>query len=395
MHFGNGTSPGTDREWQKPRDKQAPQRPKLIYARDVSFDPVVRDPLKHVIGAGEIGFLFGPSSAGKTFVAFDLEIAIATGRERWCGRRVKPGAVLHVAFEGGKGARKRLLAAMRMHGHPGDKIAILDTAPPLNKAAGQAGITAIVVAAAELSEASQSHVNLIVIDTLSAAAPGDDENAASDMSAFLDKLKAIAARTGAAVVCIHHTGKQVANGMRGSAALRGNADYVLELTEARELLIEKCREGQHGTLGAFDLEQVELGTDDDGDAVTSCVVRFRQGNIGNRAKTAKKLPPQAKTALDVLHNVYIGDKARHVPKDQINGVNVPKCLRLSDWREECRAKGLSKSEDEPKKKADAEKKAFGRAVEAIEAAGLIGTYGDEVWLTNQKTAKPDAKEAQP
>lgn len=392
MHFGNGTSTGTDREWQKPRGKQGPQRPNLIYSRDVSFDPVVRDPLKHVIGAGEIGFLFGPSSAGKTFIAFDLEIAIATGRERWCERRVKPGAVLHVAFEGGRGARKRLLAAMRMHGDPGDKLAILDTAPPLNKAAGQAGVTAIVVAAAELSEVSQSLVNLIVIDTLSAAAPGDDENAASDMSAFLDKLKTIAAHTGAAVVCIHHTGKQVANGMRGSAALRGNADYVLELTEARELLIEKCREGQHGTLGAFDLEQVELGTDDDGDAVTSCVVRFRQG--GNRAKAAKKLPPQAKAALDVLHNLYNEDKARHVPKDKINGVDVPKCLHISEWRDACRAKGLSKSEDEPKKKADAEKKAFGRAVEAIEAVGLIGTYGDEVWLINQNTAKPDAKEVQ-
>ena len=77
--------------------------PELIYAGDVDFDSRVRDPVKGLIGPGDVGFLYGPSSSGKTFVALDLEMAIALGRDRWCGKRLRRGAVLHLAFEGARG----------------------------------------------------------------------------------------------------------------------------------------------------------------------------------------------------------------------------------------------------------------------------------------------------
>jgi hypothetical protein len=393
MHFGNGAAVPQER-WHKLRaTKPTPAKPRLIYARDVHFDPAVTDPVKHMIGLREVGFLFGPSSAGKTFVAFDLAMAIAMGRERWCGRRVKPGAVLHVAFEGGKGSRKRLLAAALEHGDPGEMLSILDNAPPLNREGDQAGVAMIVAAAAELSANSGSRVSLIVIDTLSAAAAGDDENAAADMSAFVAKLKQVAERTGAAVLAIHHTGKDRMSGMRGSSALRGNADFVIELTETKELAIEKCREGRTGPLATFELIEVQLGTDDDGDTQTSCVVRFTEGVTQAKVKPGARLPNQSQLALDVLRSLYNEGVARHVPKSQIGDVEVPRCVRLENWRKACRTRGLTKeSEADPDKKAAAEKKAFQRASDTIEKKNLIGSHGAEVWLIGQQSAPAPASE---
>ena len=392
-HFGNGAT--VEGPWRKPgKGKNAP-KPRLTYASDVTFDPTVTDPVKHVIGLREVGMLFGPSSAGKTFAAFDLEMAIAMGRERWCGRLVKQGPVLHVAFEGGRGAGKRLLAAVHEHGDPGAMLAILDNAPPLNKASENAGVEMIIAAADGLATNAGMRVSLIVIDTLSAAAAGDDENSAGEMSAVVAKLKTIAERTGAAVLAIHHTGKDRQNGMRGSSALRGNADFVIELTEAREMTIEKCREGRTGSLARFELKEVELGTDDDGERQTSCVIRFLEG-VPAADKTSKaKLPPAAQIALDVLRNLYTDGKARHVPKEQINGVEVPRCVSLDEWREACRKRGLAKEGGDEKKRAEAERKAFGRAWPAIKVAGYIGEHGDEVWLLGQQAPKAKHGESAP
>lgn len=392
-HFGNGAA--DEGPWRKPgKGKNAP-KPRLTYASDVTFDPTVTDPIKGVIGWGDLGVLFGPSSVGKTFGAFDLGMAVATGRERWCGRLVKKGPVLHVAFEGGKGARKRLLAAAMEHGDPGPMLAILDNAPPLNKAGENAGVEMIITAATELSVNADAPVVLIVIDTLSAAAAGDDENSAADMSALMARLKTIAERTGAAVLAIHHTGKDRQNGMRGSSALRGNADFVIELTEAREMAIEKCREGKTGPLARFELKEIELGIDDDGERQTSCVVRFLDGVPMPESKAKPKLPPAARFALDVLRNLYNEGKARHVPADQINGVDVPRCVRLDDWRHACRERGLAKEGGDEKKRAEAERVAFRRAWPSIEVAGYIGAYGEEVWLLGQQVAKRSAPEVAP
>jgi hypothetical protein len=387
MHFGNGIAPAIERPVTplKARAAKAP-KPELVFRRDVEFNPAVHGPIKGVCRRGEVGFLIGASSVGKTFTAIDLGLAVATGRETWCGRRVKPGAVLHVAFEGGGGARNRLLAASQAHGDPGDKFAILDTVPPLNRTTEKAesdGVSTIVAAAIQLAATAEMPVALIIIDTLSAAAAGDDENAAGDMSAFVAKAKAIATRTGAAVLIIHHTGKDK-NGMRGSSALRSNADFAIEISEGRDIILEKCREGRTGALASYDLEEVTLGIDDDGDAVTSCIVRFKDARAQSGAKPTRKLSNPQRQALEVLRDLYGTASARAVPAGEINGIEIPRCVRLTDWRSACRTKRLTGSEDDAGRAAEAEKKAFQRAKDGLEAAGLTASFADEVWLTGQR-----------
>ena len=112
------------------------------------------------------------------------------------------------------------------------------------------------------------------------------------------------------------------------------------------------------------------------------------------AKAANKMAPQPRRALGVLQDLYSEGLARHVPKEQINGVDVPRCVRLDDWRTACRERGLSaESDGDPTKKAAAEKKAFERAVQTIEGASLIGMHGSEVWLIAQQRSTATGSEA--
>ena len=56
-----------------------------------------------------LSMLYGPSNAGKTFVALDIAMHIAAGKS-WRGLRVNGGPVLYIAAEGGAGIRNRLAA---------------------------------------------------------------------------------------------------------------------------------------------------------------------------------------------------------------------------------------------------------------------------------------------
>ncbi|WP_185803976.1 AAA family ATPase [Pontivivens nitratireducens] len=59
-----------------------------------------------------LSMLYGPSNAGKTFVALDIAMHIAAGQP-WRGLRVNGGPVLYIAAEGGAGIRNRLAAIKR------------------------------------------------------------------------------------------------------------------------------------------------------------------------------------------------------------------------------------------------------------------------------------------
>jgi hypothetical protein len=80
------------------------------------------------------------------------------------------------------------------------------------------------------AEAEPGGPTLIVIDPLATVLPGSDENAAASMLAALAPLRRLTA-AGAAVLLLHHPRK--ADGTpRGSGALPGFADVLMELSRA-------------------------------------------------------------------------------------------------------------------------------------------------------------------
>jgi len=68
---------------------------------------------------------------------------------------------------------------------------------------------------------------LIIIDTLARSFGPGDENSTTDMGAFVKACDRLRAETGACVLVVHHTGKDVEKGARGSTALTGAADCII------------------------------------------------------------------------------------------------------------------------------------------------------------------------
>jgi hypothetical protein len=113
----------------------------------------------------------------------------------------------------------------------------------------------------------------IVIDTLSRALAGGEENSSVDMGALVNHLDEIRKGTRAHVMVIHHTGKNLARGARGHSLLRAATDTEIEVAEGR-ISVTKQRDLDKDYQAAFELETIELKRDAEGDPVTSCTVRL-------------------------------------------------------------------------------------------------------------------------
>ncbi len=228
--------------------------------------------VKGWLDRGAVSVVYGDANAGKTFWAIDLAHHVHEGQE-WAGCRVKRGAVLYVAAEGGamfdhrlvaRGARFMVLrGSVRLAGPNGD-------APPLAEA---------------LNQLSELHgpFALIVIDTMARVMGAADENAAPAIAELMASLDLLRDRTGAHIMLVHHHGKDAARGARGHSSLRAAIDTEISISrpEGEPFTIArttKQRDMQGGKEMPFTLELRELGTDSDGDTVTTRVVKHERGN---------------------------------------------------------------------------------------------------------------------
>jgi len=231
--------------------------------------------VKGWLDAGAVSVLYGAANVGKSFLAIDIAHAVASAEGRdgylWAGARVRGGPVLYASLEGGALFNNRLVARKaRFHILPA----------PLTLA-GRNGEAAPLAEAALAMARVHGPYRLIVIDTLARAMGSADENVAPDIAGLVRAIDLLRDRTGAHVMLVHHAGKDAARGARGHSALRGAIDTELELTAddtgGRLARATKQRDMPGGAECAFELEQVVLGTDRDGDPVTSCIIRHRKG----------------------------------------------------------------------------------------------------------------------
>jgi hypothetical protein len=131
--------------------------------------------------------------------------------------------------------------------------------------------------------------SVIVIDTLNQSAAGCDENSNVDMSLIVSKAKIISDAINGLVLLVHHTGKDASKGLRGHSSLNAALDVAIEVQAEtvktpRFFRITKSKDGTCGDGTAFKLKSIYLGTDTDGDAITSCIVER------NTAKVFENLP---------------------------------------------------------------------------------------------------------
>ena len=225
--------------------------------------------IKGLLPKAELGVIYGATASGKTFITLDLAMAIARGIQ-WRGLRTKQGSVVYIVAEGAAGFRNRAIAYAKHHNIDFEDIPleIIDAAPNLL-------IKEDALAIRDSILASGPKPSLVVVDTLAQSMAGANENASEDMGKALAHCKGIHKATGALVLLVHHSGKDVSKGARGWSGMRAAADVELEVTRtptARILQATKQKDGADFQEWGFDLEVLSIGHDDDGDAITSCVV---------------------------------------------------------------------------------------------------------------------------
>lgn len=225
--------------------------------------------LDEVIREAGIGLIFGAPQTGKTVLAANVAISIALGVP--CGERnTCQGNTVYFVSEGAGGFGDRILAAEAHRGISlGERVVFSEETVNLMKDEDVLKVMKLVVL---------KDCKLVVIDTLASSLAGDgDENSNRDMSKYLHGAKRIAQETGAAVLIIHHTGRDPNATMeRGASALRGNVDTSIRVSRSDKHYkweVVKSRDGPLGVSGAFDIEPYEFIHHDTGEVVQSIVVK--------------------------------------------------------------------------------------------------------------------------
>ncbi|MGE0117657.1 MAG: helicase RepA family protein [Dongiaceae bacterium] len=328
--------------------------------------------VKGLLGENSAAVIVGCPGTAKTFLALDLSLHVAIGWP-WMDRAVLPSAVLYVAAEGQRGVMKRIAAFRRRHKVAGDVAPPPFTVipAPVDLVTDGAGAGQVINAARYVSAKCGRPVGIVVIDTLARCFGGGNENAPEDMNKFLASVDLIRAETGAAVIIAHHAGKDQSRGMRGHSALLGAADTVIEVTGLdgiRTATVVKQKDGDAGVSIAFKLDVIEVGQNDDGSPITSCVVM--PAHSAAKAKAAPKLPPEYREALAQLREV-VADQGEVRPANGVPSWAV--VVKIDAWREQLKRKGLIAP-------GESGRAWFYRAKARLLATGMIGELDGHVWI---------------
>ncbi|MCA3441955.1 MAG: AAA family ATPase [Rhodobacter sp.] len=271
------------------------RRPRLlpvldfVAAADTALTESARPLVKGMLDEGAFSVFYGPSNSGKTFVVLDLAYSIALGRD-WAGMKTTKAAVLYIAAEGGGGIKKRI-AALRQRPGAADPEAFYLSAGSIDLRRPDGEVAAVIETVRSLGG-----VGLIVIDTLSRALAGGDET--KDMGALVVNIDKIRQATGAHVLLVHHSGKDVAKGARGSSELRGAIDTEINI-DGGAIRVTKQRDLEFGEDISFEIQGAPIGLDADGDVVTSATVCLHGSQRGKPgAPTAKETE-----VLDVVRDL--------------------------------------------------------------------------------------------
>jgi hypothetical protein len=353
-----------------PLDKVVPlkgrRRIKLIPFIDLKVGHVSNYLVKGLIPRIGLVVAWGPPKCGKSFWTFDLVMHIALGWE-YRGHRVQSGPVVYCAFEGADGFRGRAEAFRRQHGIQEAPFYLVPAVMDLIADHGQL-IAAI--------RAQTTTPVVVTLDTLNRSLVGSESND-EDMGKYVRAADAIREAFNCVVVIVHHCGVDGTR-PRGHTSLTGACDAQLAVKRDGEnavvVTVEHMKDGVEGEVIRSRLEMVELGLDDDGDPITSCVIVPADGSHLRGDKV--KISPAARLALTMLAEAI--NDVGSIPSTSPRIPQNTRTIRTTDWRSYCYAGTISDS-DNP----DSKSRAFRRAANELQAAHIIGIWQEHVWIAGQ------------
>lgn len=337
---------------------------RLLGAADFDTLPKLEWRIHGVLSTMAAGSIFGPKGSAKSFLMLDMVAALGTG-DRWFGYRVKACRVVVVVLEGEAGFRRRVEAWERFNERAfPDNVRFVFQSFELMLADDVVDLAAAINA--------DGDADVIVIDTLNRAAPGADENGPQDMGRIIKGTKDLQAFTGAAVVLVHHSGKNALAGMRGHSSLGGALDLCIEVShvgDRREWKLEKNKDGEDGAVHGFRLQTVELGADDEGEPIRSCVVR--PDDESEPAAPRPKVPQgrNQKIIFDALGPLFRESTRRGMA----GAPQVRPCLDLEN--------AIVKTRDRLTCEADRRTERARQAITGLVSGGILSHNEGWIWIT--------------
>jgi RecA/RadA recombinase len=210
--------------------------------------------------------IYGPPGSGKSFYSLSLCLEIARGGV-WLGHQLEPTPVLYVMAEKATLNRDRLEAWSTNRGLDipplfyslvvgyGDSFG----GPPQLKEPDK--VDALCEIAQELATQHNSPV-VVVLDTYAQVTLGIEENSTKETNEAVAQLHRILHATrGGIVIPVHHTGKDITKGLRGSTSLLGAVDTTIEITGGEGIVratVKKSNAGAAPLPEWYKLESVSL-----------------------------------------------------------------------------------------------------------------------------------------
>ena len=317
-----------------------------------------------IIPKNELSVLYGPPGEGKTFIALDLSLHVAAGRD-WHGQTTKPGRVLYIAGEGVSGLPSRIKAWHQHNGYePVKDFYVLPEAVEFLDPASMFRLSNTI--------SEMGKFDLIVIDTVARAMADGDENSATDMGKFIKSCDQLQKVHGASVLGIHHSGKDTAKGLRGSSSLKGAVNTSLSCKKVDDnqirLTFEKQKDVEMGEPISFDMVQVQIG---DG-LIGQTSVALELSTIVKDEKQRFNMSTNERLAIKALRSA-IFDLGHASRSGKAPGMT--RVVSMDQWRAE--AKALM---DDGGRSFFT---TFRRCVARLVEREVVGKYDDEVWLANE------------
>ena len=258
---------------------------------DIEDRPPPRFLIDRYIPQVSTGFLYSAPGIGKSFLALDMALHLAFGLPDWHGDKIDLGddapGVLYLAAEGSFGFRNRVRAWRKVKGVPKEQANSFAMIERTIDFMDPGDIDKLI---RTVTASGMSRPAMIIVDTVSRAMPGADENLQKEMTLFVKACDRVKDAFQCAVMGVHHAGKS--GDMRGSTVLRGAGDFVFKLEREKgrsvgHLTCEKQKDGPDGWSEPYVFDPVDLG-----DGQTSLVASraaLPGGNSGPMTPTVAAL----------------------------------------------------------------------------------------------------------
>jgi len=276
-----------------------------------------------MIKSGSLVMFAGAPSGGKTYLAIELLMSVASGKPFLDQHFTKQGDTVFIACEGRDSVLRRASAWINAK----NDFKEID-----NVYISQGEIVVSLPENAEASSESMSNFiatnninpKLIVIDTMNFSLGSAKENDVNDMTDYFRKLSNnMIRRFGATVLLIHHTSKDNSD-IRGSSSIRGALDSLFLISQPQHNLFKVVNDKHkdRDLLFPFNLEgkAVEINLPD-GSIESNLVLYTSQIQV-----SASGLSPIHQRVLDILEN-EVGISGAMNKSDLLAHLNDPRLAK--------------------------------------------------------------------